>query len=179
MNSTIQRWCMSHRADPGALPIADRHYSRQQPGTPQFVAAGSCAVFLSDCGHAVWVSLYQCPEFVDHAWPNAWQCSMFRNEGAGLATDLIRLAVAATRAHYGEPPSLGMITFIDTEEVRPTMVRGFPVWGWTFRKAGFVDAGETQGGLLALQLWPDAMPTALAAKPRTMHGTPLFDAKAA
>jgi len=53
-----------------------------------------------------------------------------------------------------------MVTFIDRDKVKPTMVRGAPVWGWTYRKVGFVDAGETQGGLLCLQLLPGNMPTA-------------------
>jgi hypothetical protein len=68
-----------------------------------------------------------------------------------------------------------MITFVNREKVRPTMVRGKPVWGWTFRKAGFVEVGETAGGLLALQLRPDDMPEPIPAKPRSMHGAPLFD----
>lgn len=76
---------------------------------------------------------------------------------------MIRDAVAATRSFYGAAPALGMITFIDRKKVKPTIVRGNKVWGWTFRKAGFVDAGETKGGLLALQLLPDAMPAPLAA----------------
>jgi hypothetical protein len=68
-----------------------------------------------------------------------------------------------------------MITFVDRKKVKPTIVRGKKVWGWTYRKAGFVEVGETKGGLLALQLLPHAWPNALAAHPRTMHGTPLFD----
>ena len=43
------------------------------------------------------------------------------------------------------------------------MVRGVKVWGWTYLKAGFVVAGETQGGLLALQLLPERMPEPVAA----------------
>ena len=39
-------------------------------------------------------------------------------EGAGKASELIRLAVAATLSHYGAPPPLGMITFIDPHEAR-------------------------------------------------------------
>ena len=34
-------WSVSHRADPAALRIADRHYNRQKPGTPQFVPPGN------------------------------------------------------------------------------------------------------------------------------------------
>lgn len=150
-------------------------------------------MFLTDCGRAFWITSAPLAEWVKHAWAGAWVCSAFRSEGAGTASELIRQAVAATRAHYGAPPALGMVTFIDRRcrkcrkqfpvcacaepdwIVRPTMVRGTPVWGWTYRKAGFIEAGETKGGLLALQLLPDAMPGPLAANQRTMHGMPLFD----
>lgn len=189
----VQRWCASHRADPAAARLADRHYNRQKIGSPQFAPTGSCAVFLTDCGRAFWITSAPLAEWVKHAWAGAWVCSAFRSEGAGTASELIRQAVAATRAHYGAPPALGMVTFIDRRcrkcrkqfpvcacaepdwIVRPTMVRGTPVWGWTYRKAGFIEAGETKGGLLALQLLPDAMPGPLAANQRTMHGMPLFD----
>lgn len=57
------------------------------------------------------------------------------------------------------PPPLGMVTFVDRNKVQPTMVRGKPVWGWTFRKAGFIEVGETVSNkLLALQLLPEDMP---------------------
>lgn len=96
--------------------------------------------------------------------------------GAGCASELIRQAVAATRAHYGTPPALGMVTFVDRRKVRPTMVRGEPTWGWSYRKAGFAHVGETKGGLMALQLLPRDMPEPLPAGPRSLHGLPLFDA---
>lgn len=38
------------------------------------------------------------------------------------------------------------------------MVRGEPVYGWTFIMAGFVPDGFTEGGLHALRLWPEDMP---------------------
>jgi hypothetical protein len=170
-----QRWCVSHRADPAAARLADRHYNRKKIGSRQFAPTGSCAVFLTDCGRAFWITSAPLAVWVKHAWAGAWICSAFRQEGAGVASQLIRQAVAATIAHYGAPPALGMVTFIDRNKVRPIMVRGKPVWGWTYLKAGFVDAGETKGGLLALQLWPEAMPGPHAANQRTMHGTSLFD----
>lgn len=86
-------------------------------------------------------------------------CSAFRREGGEVsASAMIRDAVAATRARYGDPPPLGMITFIDRRKVPPLHTRKGDVWGRTYRLAGFVDAGETKGGLLALQLLPAAMP---------------------
>lgn len=173
------RWHRSHRADPAARVLADRHYNRQKPGSPQFVPPGSCLVLLSDCGRAFWVTSAPLAQYVKHAWAGAWVCSAFRSEGAGVASELIRDAVAATRAFYGEPPALGMITFVDRAKVRPTMVHGDPVWGWTYQRAGFVECGETKGGLLALQLHPSDMPAPRAAHPRSMIGAALFDGVAA
>lgn len=170
-----QRWCVSHRADPAAARLADRHYNRQKIGSPQFAPTGSCAVFLTDCGRAFWITSNPLAEWVKHAWAGAWVCSAFRSEGAGRASDLILQAVAATRAHYGSPPDLGMVTFVDRTKVRPTIVRGVPTWGWTYLRAGFHVAGETKGGLLALQMDPLDMPQALPAKCRSLHGAPLFD----
>lgn len=153
------RWHLSHRADRRALPLADRHYSRQKPGTPQFVPPGSCLVLLTAGADALWTTSWPLAEFVKHRWAGAWVCSLFRNESPLLASELIREAVAATRDAFVLAPALGMVTFIDRAKVRPTRVRGEDVWGWTYRKAGFREAGETEGGLLALQLLPGDMPS--------------------
>lgn len=169
------KWCMSHRADPAAKVLADRHYNRQRPDSPQFAPPGSCLVLVTDCARAFWITSAPFAEYVKHAWAGAWVCSAFRSEGAGVASTLIRQAVAASLDYYGEPPTLGMVTFIDRDEVKPTPVRGKLVWGWTWIKAGFREVGETKGGLLAFQLLPADMPEPQAALPRSMHGSPLFD----
>lgn len=152
------RWRMSHRADHRALPLADRHYNRQKPGTPQFVPPGSCLVLLTECKRALWVTSWPLAEFTKHEWAGAWVNSLFRNEGAGLSSELILEAVAATRAFYGTPPALGMVTFVDAGEVRPKRDPGR-----CYRRAGFRHVGATKvNGLLAFQLLPDAMPPAAA-----------------
>ena len=153
-------WHKSHRADQKAREIADRHYNRQKQGSPQFVPPGRCLVLYTENenGRAFWVTSWPFAEYVRHAWAGAWVCSAFRNEGAGIASEMIREAVAATRAVMGEPPELGMITFIDAQKVRPTMRRGEKTWGRTYEKAGFRYVGKTKGGLLAYQLLPADMP---------------------
>ncbi len=156
-------WELSHRADPFSRDIADRHYSRQTIGATGFMPTGSCLVLkaLTATGRAYWGTSFPIATYVKHRWAGAWICSAFRNEGAGVASEMIREAVAATRFHYGEPPDLGMVTFVDRNKVEPTIVRGEKVWGWVFRKAGFVEVGETVSNkLLALQLLPNAMPPA-------------------
>lgn len=138
-------WFRSHRFDRRALPLADRHYNRRKVGSPQFVPPGSCCVFLTEGADALWVTSAPLAAYVRHAWAGAWVCSCFRNESGHLASELINQAVAATRAHYGAIPDLGMITFVDERKVRPTMVRGREVWGWTYMRAGFEPVGRTKG----------------------------------
>jgi len=150
-------WSVSPRFDPEAAVLADRHYSRRKVGSPQFVPPGRCLVLSAP--FAYWVTSWPFAEYTRHAWAGAWICSAFRREGGDVpASAMVRDAVAATRARYGDPPPMGMITFIDRSKVAPLHTRKGDVWGRTYRLAGFVDAGETKGGLLALQLWPDAMP---------------------
>lgn len=157
---TEQHWHLSTRADVRALPLADRHCNRQKVGSPQFVPPGSCVVLLTENADALWVTSAPKGEYVRHAWPGAWVCSMFRNESEYLSSDLIRQAVAATCAVYGNPPKQGMITFVDADK---TKRKRDP--GRCYRKAGFKLVGKTAGGLYALQLAPADMPMALAALP--------------
>jgi hypothetical protein len=146
-------WVMSHRADPEAVLIADRHYNRQKIGSPQYVPPGRCIALKTHCGRALWVSSWPFAEYVKHAWPGAWMNSLFRNEGAGLSSLLIRDAIAVTRQIWGAPPELGMVTFVDAGKVRRKRDPGR-----CYRKAGFRHVGFTEGGLLAWQLLPDDMP---------------------
>ena len=155
-------WWLSHRADPRAVRIADRHYNRQKPGTPQFVPPGSCLVLLTAEANALWVTSAPIAEYVKHAWAGAWVCSCFRNEsgGAYLSSELIRQAVAVTRWHYGEPPALGMVTFVDAGKVRRKRDPGR-----CYLRAGWRQVGYTAGGLVALQLLPAEMPAPAAPLP--------------
>ena len=148
-------WRLSHRADRPALALADRHYNRQKIGSPQFVPPGRCFGLVSDCGRAVWTTSWPFAEYVKHAWAGAWINSIFRNEGAGLSSDLITQAVAATRAFWADTPPLGMVTFVDAEKVKHKRDPGR-----CYLKAGFRNVGHTKGGLVALQLLPGDMPDA-------------------
>lgn len=154
-------WLKSHRADQVARLIADRHYNRQKVGSPQFVPPGSCCVFVTDCKRAFWVTTAPIAEFVHHAWPGAWMCTAFRNEGAGKSSDLIREAVSATKWYYQnkkEIPELGMVTFADPKKTPGVLVRGERIHGFCFLKAGFKHVGFTKAGLWAWQLLPQQMP---------------------
>ena len=145
-------WTPSHRAD--ALPrlLADRHYSRQKPGTPQFVKPGRC--FVLKASRAVWVTSWPFAQYVKHAWAGAWVNSCFRREGGrDMASEMILQAVAATRWYWPEIPDLGLITFVDESKVRSKEHVSF-----CYRKAGFRHVGFTKAGLWAFQLLPSEMP---------------------
>jgi hypothetical protein len=158
------------------LPLADRHYNRQKPGTSQFTPPGRCYAFLTADASALWVSSWPFAEYVKHDWAGAWINSTFRNESGHLSSELIREAVAATRAFWAEVPALGMVTFVDPRKVRHKRDPGR-----CYRKAGFVRPacptchGEkrakrsckrchasglayTKAGLIVWQMLPDAMP---------------------
>jgi hypothetical protein len=150
-------WHVSYRADPIGAKLADGHYTRQSPGSPQFVPPSTCVVLIAD--RAVWATSWPLPEYVKHAWPGAWICSIFRNEGSILSSLLIREAIAATRWFWPDVPVLGMVTFVDASKVRRKRDPGR-----CFRKAGFHEAEPktTRAGLIALQLLPHEMPDAAA-----------------
>lgn len=146
-------WRLSNRASPAGRLLADRHYSRQTVGAVQFVPPGRCVVLVGNGFAAVWVTSWQMEQFVDHDWPGAWVCTLFRREGGPVASALIRSAVAATRFVWPDTPPLGMVTFVD-----PAKVRRKRDPGRCFRKAGFTPVGVTHGGLLVLQMLPADMP---------------------
>jgi hypothetical protein len=158
------RWAASHRADPSAREIADRHYNRQKVGAKQFAPPGRCSVYVIP-REAFWITSWPFAEYVKHAWAGAWVCSAFRNERPDLhrSSEMIREALAATRSVWPDPPSLGMITFVDRDKTKPKKDPGY-----CYLKAGFHVSGtrpccadkpsETVGGLVALHLAPTDMP---------------------
>jgi len=117
----------------------------------------------------LWVTSWPYAEYVRHAWPGAWVNSLFRNEGAGLSSELIREAIAATLSFWPEPPALGIITFVDAEKTRRKRDPGR-----CYRRAGFKHVGFTACGLWAFQMLPAEMPRAESPK----FYEPLFSAAA-
>lgn len=153
--NTRMLWRVSDRFDPSALPLANAHYNRQTPESPQFVPPGKCTVLLAgpnDAPDALWVTSW--PQFARHAWAGAWVNTLFRNESSALASELIAMAVSATLGRWDAPP-LGIITFVDAAQVRHKRDPGR-----CYLKAGWKHVGYTQGGLYTFQQLPHEMPAA-------------------
>lgn len=158
------RWVASHRFDSEVVPLADRHYNRQKVGSPQFAPPGRCHVLkigtaeqfrTIDTGAAFWVTSWPFAEYVRHAWPGAWICSAFRNEGAGVSSELIREAIVSTAQKWPDIPDEGLISFIDPSKVNPRPIRGRKTWGHSWFEAGFHHVGYTKAGLWAFHMSRD------------------------
>jgi hypothetical protein len=99
-------WLSSNKFDPRALALYERHYSarRYADGRKrvQFVGPGEQMVLLTVCCRGLFVWIRNTIERFDHQV--GVNCAVFRNEGAGLSSDLIReadetrLAALARRA---------------------------------------------------------------------------------
>jgi hypothetical protein len=153
-------WTLSHKFDPTACDLADRHYNRRKIGSPQFVPPGRALVLLAPA--ALWVTSWPFAEYVRHEWAGAWVNSCFRREAGEQASAMITDAIRATLWRWESPPEIdsaigkvSMVTFINRDKVRPKRD-----YGRCYRKAGFEVIGETKGGLLALGFPTDRMPEA-------------------
>lgn len=130
-----------------ARHIFDRHYSRHRYAdgrTPSlFVGPGEKMVLLNQRADA----LFAWRKFISMDAQPGVNCSIFRNEGDDIASELILAAEALALVRW---PGERFYTYIDPRKVPPTMVRGFPVWGWCFFKAGWRFSGVTKSGKITL-----------------------------
>jgi hypothetical protein len=135
-------WVERDKGSPSLLRLADRHYSRQTPGSNQCCRPGVNLVLTLDDGTAAWVTWRPIPEVGRKDGLEAWECTLFRNEGRRLSSELVREATAITHRRWGWPPRDGLITAVDPARTKP---KRHP--GYCFRLAGWVpfDKAERSG----------------------------------
>lgn len=138
------QWRTAHKASPHVLALADRHYTRQSPGSRQCCRPGhNLVLLLEDCS-AAWIVWRPIPEVGRMDDLEAWECTLFRNEGAELSSALVVSATAWTYREWGWPPRDGLITAVGIDETaRRRSKRHGP--GWCFRCAGWEPIGERGG----------------------------------
>lgn len=139
-------WLLSSSSDRRALDVVDGtgllaglrpHYSRRTPGSKTFTGVGKEIVLVSACGRAVWAVVYQrTPSargsggsrgrvgMTDARPRYLWRNMVFRNEGAGLSSELIREATSRTYEEwlirYHVLPEERLRTEIDVRRVKST-----------------------------------------------------------
>jgi hypothetical protein len=138
-------WQVRNHRDRAANALADRHYSRRRPRSGQIAPPGRKLVLVSPDEQAVWVTHWPYAHLaLDHL--DAWRCTIFRNEGAGLSSDLIRSAMELTTQLWTNRPAEPWITWIDRTKVHSTNP------GYCFLKAGWWrDRGWSHPRLIRLR----------------------------
>lgn len=152
-------WHRIDHADPRALDMADRHYSRQSPGTPEFMGNGHKIALMhfapDGTPAALWASHRPAPGVaVRSDGRDAWACTMFRVEQRTvLASELIAEAVAITVGLWTPLPADGFYTTINPRFVKSQgRKRGH---GWCYQCAGWeVQAERTKRRDLIVLILP-------------------------
>lgn len=123
-------WTVRRHVDSAACAMADRHYSRRRSsiGSGKVGGPNRRLVLVTHDEMAVWVTTW--PEFPQDGM-DAWRCSIFRNEGAGLSSLLIREAMDLTADLWKARPADGWSTYVDTAKVRSANP------GYCFKLAGW------------------------------------------
>lgn len=160
--SEAQYWQQIDHTDPRALDMADRHYSRQSPGTPEFIGNGHKIVLMhfaeDGTPAALWASHRPAPgKAVRSDGRDVWACTLFRVEQRTvLASELIKEAVAITAGIWAPLPAGGFYTTINPKFVKSQgRTRG---WGWCYQCAGWeVQSKRTKRRNLIVLILPHDM----------------------
>jgi len=159
-------WVIVKKSHPILLRLADRHYTRQKPGTRLCTRPGINLCFVLEDGTAAFVTWRPIPRIGRMDRLEAWECTLFRNEGGGKSSDLIREAVALIWDKWGWPPRDGLITAVGIAET----ASGRGKWsqpGQCFVKAGWKPIGEKNG-----KAWLQAPHPVAEPKQKNTGGTP-------
>jgi len=146
-------WLSSNKYDPRALALYERHYSARQYADGrkryQFVPPGEQMVLLTVCCRALFVWVKNIVERYDKQV--GINCTVFRNEGAGLSSDLIR---EADDLAFQRWPGERHFTYVDVEKTRRRRSkRAQP--GKCFIEAGWHPCGySAKANLLLLERLP-------------------------
>lgn len=145
----LATWVPILDGDDAARELFDRHYSRyfyadgRKPKL--FCGPGYKLVLATPCRRGLFVWR----KFISADGQQGVNCAVFRNEGAGLASDLIRAADELADQRW---PDERHYTYVD-----PRKVKGNPP-GSCFMHAGWRPCGITKRrGLLILERLPRAL----------------------
>jgi len=129
-------WIEVRDGDHTAAALFDRHYSRNRNavGDPRVAGPGEKMVLLTPCARALFVWR----KFITKdpsAGPEDVNCAIFRNEGAGLSSELIRAAMPLAWAKWGWQRCY---TYVNPRRVRSSNP------GYCFLMAGWRRCGITK-----------------------------------
>jgi len=141
---TFGRWQVVRDGDPLVFSLARRHYSfrdykRKARRDRRIAGPGEKLVLLTLDGRALCIWR----RFRDRSGQSGICCALFRNEGAGLSSELLLEAEALARARW--PDAKRFYTYVDPAKVRSANP------GYCFKAAGWRRCGQTKSGLIVLE----------------------------
>lgn len=139
-----EEWLRVWDGNPTAAALYDRHYSRnpRSRGDPRIAGPGEKIVLLTPCARALFVWR----KFISKDGQQGVNCAIFRNEGAGQSSGLIRAAMAVAWARW---PGERLYTYVNPRRVRSANP------GFCFKRAGWRLCGVTKTRrLLILEAFP-------------------------
>jgi hypothetical protein len=131
-----------------ACKLADRHYSRRKPGSPQFMPPGQTVVLLAPGAVFGWWRPHPASGIKAMNGLDGWTCTIFRNESGMKSSELILKAEMALPDSCG--PS-GLITYVWDAKVKSANP------GYCFKLAGYRRAGKSADGRKTLLIKPWAL----------------------
>jgi hypothetical protein len=160
----LDTWVPILDGDPAAAAMYERHYSsarsrsrRRARGTLLIMGPGYKLLLMTPCRRALFAWRKQ--KFVPGV-----ECAIFRNEGAGLSSDLIRAADAIADARW---PGARHYTYVDPAAVANSNAgRCFVRADWRYVRMGeskYSPRLRTSRGLFVLERNHLASPLASAA----------------
>jgi hypothetical protein len=138
-------WVPVPKAIRPAARLADEHYSRRTVGSPQFMPPGQTLVLLTPDELAVFGWWRPDPSSGITAMNglDGWTCTIFRNTGPTLSSELILDAERELLTRYDCGPD-GLITYVRDDKIRS------PNPGYCFKMAGWSVTGRSADGLKTL-----------------------------
>ena len=137
------KWYEVAETNKTARALANRHYSRVTPGHPLFVGPGEDRMILlssDDMALFVWRKTR-----FRHDGQDGIECSIFRNEGDELSSDLIREACILAWERW---PGTRLFSYVNGKKIRSTNP------GHCFMMAGWRKEGKSGKGLTILGILP-------------------------
>jgi hypothetical protein len=147
----LAHWIRTTKFDPHAVALANRHYTRRTPGSPQFCPPGQTVVLILPTRSALfaWWRPHPKAGLAAMNGRDGWTCSLFRNESSLLSSALILDAERALEGYSCGPD--GLMTYVFDQKLRSTNP------GYCFKMAGYRVIGRSADQRKTLLMKPWAL----------------------
>lgn len=135
-------WERITKFDPRGAALADGHYSRRKVGSPQWMPPGQTICMLTEDAAALWGWWRPHPASGLKAMNglDGWTCTIFRNTGERLSSELILEAEAFLGDLGMDCGPDGLLTYVWDARIRSENP------GYCFKVAGWEAVGRSADG---------------------------------